>query len=86
MEGLFTNIHAEAALPMEREKNAVIVYPLYITLKKNGKILRVFDSRTKHNEIFLNDVLLRGQDLNNTLVGVLTRSRKELFDIEQMLR
>lgn len=48
----------------------------------------MFDSSAKHDGVSLNDVLLSGPDLNNTLLGVLTRFRKEpvavTADIEQM--
>lgn len=48
----------------------------------------VFDSSTKQDGISLNDVLLSGPDLNNTLLGVLVRFRRERIaittDIQQM--
>lgn len=48
----------------------------------------VFDSSAKHDGVSLNDVLLCGPDLNNTLLGVLIHFRKEpvvvTADIEQM--
>ena len=37
----------------------------------------VFDSSAPYKGVSLNDVLLTGPDLNNTLLGVLMRSRKE---------
>ncbi len=56
--------------------------------KKPNQIRVVFDSSAQHNGVSLNDVLLTGPDLNNTLVGVLIRFRKEAIaftaDIEQM--
>lgn len=56
--------------------------------QKPGKIRVVFDSSAQFNGVSLNDVLLSGPDLNNTLVGVLFRFRKETVaitaDIEQM--
>ena len=48
----------------------------------------VFDSSAQYCGISLNNVLLSGPDLNNSLLGVLIRSRKELVaiaaDIQQM--
>lgn len=56
--------------------------------QKPKKIRVVFDSSAQFHNISLNDVLLRGPDLNNTLIGVLLRFRKEQIaitaDIEQM--
>lgn len=52
------------------------------------KIQVVFDSSTQYNTVSLNDVLLTGLDLNNTLLGVLIHFRKEsvtiTMDIEHM--
>lgn len=57
--------------------------------RKPNRIRVVFDSRTQYNGLLLNDVLLKGPDLNNSLLGVLMRFRKEavafMADIEQML-
>ena len=48
----------------------------------------VFDSSAQYEGVSLNDVLLTGPDLNNTLLGVLIRYRKESIavtaDIQQM--
>lgn len=56
--------------------------------QKPGKILVVFDCSAKFQEISLNDHLLTGPDLTNTLVGVLSRLRKGFIavmcDIEKM--
>ena len=52
------------------------------------KIRVVFDSSAKHNGISLNDVLISGPDLNNTLIGALSRFWRQpvatIADIEQM--
>ena len=48
----------------------------------------VFNSSAQYNGVSLNDVLLTGLDLNNTLLGVLIHFHRELVaitaDFEQM--
>ena len=55
---------------------------------KPGQIRAVFDSSAKYLSTSLNDILLRGPDLTNSLLGILLRFRKEqvaiIADIEQM--
>ena len=56
--------------------------------QKPDKVRVVFDCSAKHRDTLLNDQLLQGPDLTNTLVGVLTRFREEpvvlIADIEAM--
>jgi len=56
--------------------------------QKPGKIRVVFDSSAEYKRTSLNDTLLSGPYLNNTLVGVLLRFRREQIavtaDVEQM--
>ncbi|XP_057700916.1 uncharacterized protein LOC130921262 [Corythoichthys intestinalis] len=56
--------------------------------RKPGKLRVVFDCSAKFHGISLNDTLLTGPDLINSLVGVLCRFRKEtvavICDIERM--
>lgn len=56
--------------------------------QKLGKILIVFDCSAKFQNVSLNDHLLTGPELTNTLVGVLCRFRKGpiaiMCDVERM--
>ncbi|CAC5383577.1 unnamed protein product [Mytilus coruscus] len=56
--------------------------------KKPDKVRVVFDCSARYQGHSLNDHLLQGPDLTNTLIGVLCRFRKEqiavICDIEQM--
>ena len=56
--------------------------------QKPGKIRVVFDSSAEYKGTSLNDALLSGPNLNNTLIGVLLRFRREQIavtaDVEQM--
>lgn len=56
--------------------------------QKPDKVRVVFDCSAKYREASLNDQLLQGPDLTNTLIGVLTRFREEpvalMADIEAM--
>lgn len=89
MQKMFDNRHAEPAPPLlpEEERWYLPIFGVYHP-QKPGQIRVVFDSSAKHEGVSLNDVLLSGPDLNNTLVGVLIRFRKEPIavtaDIQQM--
>ncbi|XP_047671761.1 uncharacterized protein LOC125145112 [Tachysurus fulvidraco] len=89
MERIFTNGHAEVAPPLKEGDECwyLPTFGVYHSQKPN-QIRVVFDSSARYSGISLNDVLLTGPDLNNSLVGVLLRFRKEkvaiLADIQQM--
>ena len=89
MEKIFQNGHAELAPPLKEEEERwyLPIFGVYHP-KKPNQIRVVFDSSAPYNGVSLNDVLLTGPDMNNTLLGVLLRYRKEAVafsaDIEQM--
>ncbi|XP_062413903.1 uncharacterized protein LOC134105319 [Pungitius pungitius] len=89
MEKIFQNDHAEIAPPLKEEEERwyLPTFGVYHP-KKPGQIRVVFDSSAQYEGVSLNDVLLTGPDLNNTLLGVLIRFRKESIavtaDIQQM--
>ncbi|XP_055017007.1 uncharacterized protein LOC129411103 [Boleophthalmus pectinirostris] len=89
MQKMLDNKHAELAPPRTKNKETwyLPTFGVYHP-QKPEKIRVVFDSSAQFDGVSLNDVLLSGPDLNNTLVGVLLRFRKEpvaiTADIEQM--
>ena len=86
MQNLLTN---EPAKPLRRDQE-VSYLPLFEVFHpmKPDKIRSVYNSCAKYQGGSLNDVLLGGPDLNNSLIGVLMRFRKEpiavIADIEHM--
>ncbi len=89
MQRLFENDHAEYAPPLsgDQERWYLPFFGVYHP-KKPNQIRVVFDSSAQFQGLSLNRVLLTGPDLNNTLLGVLIRFRKEpvavTVDIQQM--
>lgn len=89
MENMLTRGHAEVAPALSQNQECWYL-PLFGVYhpKKPAKIRVVFDSSAPYEGVSLNDVLLTGPDLNNSLVGVLIRFRKEQVaitaDIEHM--
>ena len=89
MEKIFQNSHAEVAPPLEKDEECWYLpsFGVYHP-RKPGQIRVVFDSSAQHKGVSLNQVLLTGPDLNNSLLGVLIRFRKDSIaitaDIQQM--
>jgi len=77
MDNLLKNEHAEIAPPLQQGQE-VWYLPLFGVYhpKKPDKIRVVFDSSAPYKGVSLNNVLLTGPDLNNSLLGVLMRFRK----------
>lgn len=86
MQGILENGHAEVAPPIQ-ERWYLPIFGVYHP-KKPNQIRGVFDSSAKHCGVSLNDVLLSGPDLLNSLLGVLMRFRREpiaiMTDVRQM--
>lgn len=89
MEKIIANGHAEIAPPLKEDEECWFLpsFGVYHPQKPN-QIRVVFDSSAQYSGVSLNDVILTGPDLNNSLLGVLLRFRKEgvavLADIQQM--
>ena len=89
MKRIFDSNHAEIAPPL-KENEECWYLPLFGVYhpKKPDQIRGVFDASAKHEGTSLNDVLLTGPDLTNSLLGVLLRFRREpvaiTADIQQM--
>ncbi|XP_060083636.1 uncharacterized protein LOC132562879 [Ylistrum balloti] len=89
MKGIIDNGHAELAPPLSDDEECwyLPLFGIYHP-KKPDKIRGVFDSSAMYEGISLNQVLMKGPDLTNNLLGVLLRFRKEAVavscDVEQM--
>ena len=89
MDKMFRNHHAEVApqLKSTEERWYLPTFGVYHP-QKPDQIRVVFDSSAQQDGISLNNVMLTGPDLNNSLLGVLIRFRKEpvaiVADIQQM--
>ncbi|KAK7889072.1 hypothetical protein WMY93_024632 [Mugilogobius chulae] len=89
MQKVFDNNHAELAPPLPEESECWYLPSFGVYHPRKPEQIRVvFDSSAQCNGISLNNVLLTGPDLNNSLLGVLIRFRRErvavMADIEQM--
>lgn len=89
MEKMLDNGHAELAPPVQEDKEYWYLpfFGVYHP-QKLSQIRVVFDSSAQFQGMSLNDVLLSGPNLNNSLLGVLVRFRKHKVaitaDIQQM--
>ncbi|XP_056003773.1 uncharacterized protein LOC130049788 [Ostrea edulis] len=89
MQKILKNGHTERAPPLQPEEECWFL-PIFAVYhpQKPGQARVVFDSSAKFNGLSLNDVLLTGPDLVNSLLGVLMRFRREpvaiLADIQKM--
>ena len=89
MQKPFESGKAELAPPLKKDQECwyQLTFSVYQP-QKPDQIRVVFDSSAKHEGVSLNDVLLTGPYLNNTLLGVLIRFRREQVtvsvDIQQM--
>lgn len=91
MDGLLTKDHARKVSNQDlgplKTQWYLPHHPVFHQ-QKPDKVRVVFDCSAKHRDTSLNDKLLQGPDLTNTLIGVLTRFREEpvalIVDIEAM--
>ena len=89
MQKMLDRGHAEVAPPLKSEQKCWYL-PLFGVYhpRKPDKIRIVFDSSAKSREFSLNDLLMKGPDMMNNLLGILLRFRQEAVavaaDVEQM--
>lgn len=78
MQKIFDKQHAEPAPRLDNngERWYLPLFSVYHN-KKPDSIRVVFDSSARYHYSSLNDVLLKGLPLNNSLLGILLRFRKE---------
>ena len=75
MKGLIDRGEAEPANDHSTRHRWYLPHHGVVHPKKPGKVRVVWDCSSRCEGISLNDVLLQGHDLNNTLVGVLLQFR-----------
>ncbi|XP_076045077.1 uncharacterized protein LOC143027605 [Oratosquilla oratoria] len=89
MQKMLDRGHAEVAPPLKSDQKCWYL-PLFGVYhpKKPDKIRVVFDSSAKSREFSLNDMLMSGPDMTNSILGILLRFRQEAVavaaDVEQM--
>ncbi|XP_052777363.1 uncharacterized protein LOC128214763 [Mya arenaria] len=92
MEGYILKCHAKRVCECETESKSDRIWYLphhpVVSPRKPGKVRVVFDCASKYKGMSLNDRLVQGPDLVNSIVGVRTRFREErialVADIEAM--
>ncbi|XP_040077158.1 uncharacterized protein LOC120849101 [Ixodes scapularis] len=82
MDKMFRNSHAEEAPPLREEEECwyLPIFGVYHP-SKPAETRVVFDSSAQFKGTSLNNVILTGLDLTNSLLGVLIRFRKDLFAV-----
>ena len=83
MKKIFESGLAEVAPPLQEheERCYLPLFGVYHPRKPNN-IWVLFDSSAQYEVLSLNDLLLTDPDLNNALVGVLLRFRREAVAVE----
>lgn len=78
MQNIFDRDHAEPAPPLKEGEECWYLpsFGVYHPSKPD-QIRVVFDSSAQHEGVSLNNMLLTGPNLNNSLIGVLIRFRQE---------
>lgn len=88
MEKIFEKGHAEPAPPLKAHEERWYLPIFGAFHPQKNKIRVVFDSSAKFLGVSLNDVLMTGPDLTNSLIGVLLKFRRDRVaitaDIEKM--
>jgi hypothetical protein len=91
MQKLLDEGHAEAVSDEQGPKNATWYLPHHPVLhpQKPGRVRIVFDCAATHNNTSLNDKVMQGPDLTNSLLGVMLHFRREQIvvkaDIEGLI-
>ena len=90
MDDLFDKGHAQKVPEGQREDSPSWYLPHHPVIhpQKPDKVRVVFDCAAKFQNVSLNQQILQGPDLTNSLIGVLTRFREQpiaiMADIEKM--
>ncbi|XP_062830229.1 leucine-rich repeat and immunoglobulin-like domain-containing nogo receptor-interacting protein 2 isoform X1 [Anolis carolinensis] len=82
MDDMFTARYAEPSSPgLDREESWFLPFHKVTHPQKPEKVRIVFDASSKFKDISLNDVLLKGPDLLNSLIGVILRFRESKYAV-----
>lgn len=78
MRKIFENKHTEITPTLQADEECwyLPIFEVYHP-QKPRQIRGVFDSSTQHHGVSLNNILLTGPNMNNSLLWVLLRFRKE---------